>query len=128
MRTLFIWCILLFLFLICGCISSQDQCIANTSCRGLRLAIVKLVPNERTSYSDPFIFHGTAINIDNCTIEQGTIGILFYDEKGNSVDNVSTLITCINPNETKDFELYYSGSKLELIRKYNWYVSTGRED
>ncbi len=126
MKLLF-WGIIIILLLTSGCSSQQDQCPNATSCDGLNLALVKLQLNDRISYSDPFIFSGTVKNVDICTIKEAVVGIKFYDDKGNLLDNTETSIRCVNPNETKDFNLRYSGSKLELIRKYEWYTSTSRE-
>lgn len=127
MKKLLLCCIVMFLVIICGCSSPQDTCPNETSCSGLNLVLVKLQPNDRNSYSDPVIFSGTVKNIDNCTVKEAIVGINFYDEQGAILDKVDTTIRCINPGETRDFNLRYSGPKLEAIRNFQWFFYMERE-
>jgi hypothetical protein len=119
--------ILIALVITLGCTSQQDQCPQATSCDGVKLDLVKLQQNDRQSHNEPYIFSGAVKNTDTCTIKDAVVGINFYDEKGNLLDNIETDIKCINPGESKDFNLRYSGSKLESIRDYKWYILTSRE-
>jgi len=120
-------CIIIILVLTCGCTSQSTECPTKTSCDGINLSMVKFQVKDRQSFKDPFIFTGTVQNIDNCTIKQATVGINLYDDQGYLLDTVNTSISCINPGETKDFSLHYSGNKLESIQNYEWYYLVSRE-